>query len=674
MSDTRIKDQQIFTRSLQILTISVVLIGACYEFSSYSKEILMTLSVLFCTYSVYKQVNLFWLAILVLFFTDTEDFFYCFNIPAFIFGCALYFIQKAQGRRAKIEQDKLKLILDHLKYNLSENFYGIIQDGIIKQSSDSFSVLVESVYIDDLKNNILDSYWDFFKNVLNRCITEGESSILELKSNHGSTYEIYLDKIPWENKEAVLIIGSSNENAHFAFKNAGQMILHNMSHDLNTPLNIVSGVISDLMSYSTLPLEIQAKLRIAYNSSEVLSDMITYLLELSQMSLYQTTPSTYKQFYTIDILNDATCQADLHADSRDNTVQCLCDESLNCQVWGDSQCIKQVVSRVLFLSYSHTHKSKIKIHATRTHKTQDISHLHIEIKFPFKNIYTLQDSISTLTKACYNYTYLRSLLMEKDIKNAHIHNPELILDAAVSLSLVRAKVSQSGGSMHLKVRNNKLKIMITMPIADTKDSIIQHLKFLSSVNSPGLDLSSFEEFPDGEFPKYPSYISIHPSNFSRRLSKISDLDISTISSYTHLPQKFNTVNSFSSFENRYQVLLVDDSQFNRQVLQSMLMRLGFQMMFAENGLEALNMYQRFHDDINCILMDCDMPIMNGIESARHIRNYEKTNKISSVPIIAVTADVLDFNIQECYRAGMSEFCTKPIDIHTLEKILSKYFK
>lgn len=72
-------------------------------------------------------------------------------------------------------------------------------------------------------------------------------------------------------------------------------------------------------------------------------------------------------------------------------------------------------------------------------------------------------------------------------------------------------------------------------------------------------------------------------------------------------------------------------------------------------------------------MDCDIPVIDGIASTRQIRNYEKSNLIPCVPIIAVTADVLDFNQNACLHAGINEFCTKLMDMHTLRKILSKYF-
>lgn len=504
MSESTHKYLQNLTHSLVILTISVLLIGFWYEFLRYSKEGLMILSAGFCAYSVFKQVNLFWLMVCLLFLTDPWNFFYCFNMPTFIFGCSLYFIQKAQGSRAKIEQDRIILLIDHLKYNLADDFFGVIQDDMIKLSSDSLSILVQSDHIENLKNNLSEPDWDIFKNILYRCLTNGESSVTQLESKNGRTYKIFLDKIYWRDAEAVLISGTSNENTYFGVKSAGQMILHNLSNDLNIPINIINGITSNLLSSKVLPIEIQSKLRLAYNSSEVMSNMITYLLELSNMTLNQNTPSIYKQFNPVDLLHDASCQADMYIESRDNIIQCESDQSLNKVVWGDSQCIKHAVSRVIFLAYSHTSRSKIKIYATRTHHTNEYSQLLIHIKFPFQKVHTLQDSMSILTKACFNESLLYSFI-EKESKNEQVYHPDFILDAAISLSLVKARVYQSGGSININILDNKFEILIFLPISDT-----QGAKIMQSNDIHEFDL---EEFPDGELPRCPSLSSFKPFTF-----------------------------------------------------------------------------------------------------------------------------------------------------------------
>lgn len=673
MSEPIAQSHQIIIRPLLIILFLTFSILLRHLILRYSKELASSLSVTLCALSLYKKHNLFRFSICLLFFIDTRDFLLYFNIPTFLFGCILYFTHEASGKNINPNQENLRSILYFLKHRLSDDFFAIIQNGVIKEASDSLSVFTEPPLLESMKQYLLEPGWELFQNTLTRCFEDGQS-VASLKSREGSTIEINLCRIPWQDKPAVFMVGSIKQNQHFALKKAGQAILHSLSHDLNTPLNILSGVISDLIALSELSAEDSDRLKIAYNCSEVLSDMITYFLELSQMNLFAISPKHYKEFIPEMILEEAIQQANLYVDSRDKDVRCIYYDDLNEKVWGDSRCIKGAVNRVILMAFAHTARPGIEVHASRYEEIQAISRLQILIKFPFNKLENLEDSVSILTRACFNDAYLQNIILNEDITHTEYQQTDIILDIAIALSLVRARVSQSGGSFQFNIQDSILEILITFPIADSVEQILSYLRDKHSITSPGIQLKSFEEFPDGKYPQFPSSSFPHPSTFTRVCSSKLSHETHRRFSIPSLPMKFNTTNSFTEFERSYRILLVDDSKFNQQVMQSMLMRLGFENMTADNGLEALNIYQRFHDDIDCILMDCDMPVMDGISSARHIRNYEKSNLIPCVPIIAVTADVLDFNQSACLHAAMNEFCTKPMDIHTLRKILSKYFK
>jgi CheY-like chemotaxis protein len=533
------------------------------------------------------------------------------------------------------------------------------------------SVFAEPPLLEGMKDYLLEPYQQLFQNTLTECLENGQS-VASLKSREGNAIEINLCRIPWRDKPAVFMVGSIKENQHFALKKAGQAILHSLSHDLNTPLNILSGVISDLISLSELSSEDSDRLKIAYNCSEVLSDMITYFLELSQMNLFATSPKHYKEFIPEMILDEAIQQANLYADSRHNDVRCIYYDDLKENVWGDSKCIKGALNRVILMAFAHTAGPGIEVHASRYEEIQTITRLQILIKFPFTKLDNLEDSVSMLTRACFNDAYLQNIILDEDITHSRYQQTDIILNVAIALSLIRARVSQSGGSFQFNIQDSIFEILITFPIANSVEQILDYLRDKHSVISPGIELKSLEEFPDGKYPRFPSSTFSHPSTFTRSSSTKLCQETHRRFSITSLPIKFNTSDSFIEFGSSYRILLVDDSKFNQQVMQSMLMRLGFENMTADNGLEALNIYQRFFSNIDCILMDCDMPVMDGIASTQQIRNYEKSNLIPCVPIIALTADVLDFNQNACLHAGMNEFCTKPMDIHTLRKILSKY--
>ena len=107
------------------------------------------------------------------------------------------------------------------------------------------------------------------------------------------------------------------------------------------------------------------------------------------------------------------------------------------------------------------------------------------------------------------------------------------------------------------------------------------------------------------------------------------------------------------------VLLVKDELINQKVIKSILEALGYQIDIAENGIKALKMHQ---NDYQAILMDFDLPDMNGSEIYSQIRNLEH-----NIPIIALIAQN-DPNVRSiCLSSGMNEFTTKPINLESLKK-------
>jgi signal transduction histidine kinase/CheY-like chemotaxis protein len=117
------------------------------------------------------------------------------------------------------------------------------------------------------------------------------------------------------------------------------------------------------------------------------------------------------------------------------------------------------------------------------------------------------------------------------------------------------------------------------------------------------------------------------------------------------------------------VLLVEDNQINQMVAQDMIERTGLSVDIAENGVKAIELWQKNQYDL--ILMDCLMPEMDGFEATRNIRLLEKDQRI---PIVALTANVLNSDKQACKDAGMDDFVGKPIVLSLLNSTLEKWVK
>ncbi|MGF1873252.1 response regulator [Photobacterium indicum] len=104
----------------------------------------------------------------------------------------------------------------------------------------------------------------------------------------------------------------------------------------------------------------------------------------------------------------------------------------------------------------------------------------------------------------------------------------------------------------------------------------------------------------------------------------------------------------------------------------MLKKAGYQIVLANNGQEAVDLItQKEPISFKAILMDCMMPIMDGFAATEAIRVWEKEQQTDRLPIIALTASVLDEDISKCYEAGMDDYVAKPFrKEYLLEKLES----
>ncbi|MDH3342445.1 MAG: ATP-binding protein, partial [Gammaproteobacteria bacterium] len=120
------------------------------------------------------------------------------------------------------------------------------------------------------------------------------------------------------------------------------------------------------------------------------------------------------------------------------------------------------------------------------------------------------------------------------------------------------------------------------------------------------------------------------------------------------------------------VLLVEDNPVNQMVARKMLEKVGLESTLAENGIEALECLKQ--DKFNAVLMDCQMPEMDGFEATRLWREYETRSHCGHIPIIAMTANVMEGDKERCLLAGMDDYLGKPVRQAELAKVLKRWIK
>lgn len=119
------------------------------------------------------------------------------------------------------------------------------------------------------------------------------------------------------------------------------------------------------------------------------------------------------------------------------------------------------------------------------------------------------------------------------------------------------------------------------------------------------------------------------------------------------------------------ILLVEDNLINQKVATKLLEKIGYSVDLAENGLKALEALEKASYDL--ILMDIQMPIMNGLEATKIIRKkYEQTGERGPV-IIALTANTMPEDQSNCKEAGMDDFISKPVRQDVLAQTIARWF-
>ena len=140
-----------------------------------------------------------------------------------------------------------------------------------------------------------------------------------------------------------------------------------------------------------------------------------------------------------------------------------------------------------------------------------------------------------------------------------------------------------------------------------------------------------------------------------------------ISHRTEISRPMKTVRAASP---AMEVLLVEDNAVNRKVAVRLLEKQGHTVVTANNGREALDVLDRLEWKIDLILMDVQMPEMDGYQATAAIREHESVAG-GHLPIVAMTAHALDRDRERCLAAGMDAYLTKPIQLDKLYEMLER---
>ena len=116
------------------------------------------------------------------------------------------------------------------------------------------------------------------------------------------------------------------------------------------------------------------------------------------------------------------------------------------------------------------------------------------------------------------------------------------------------------------------------------------------------------------------------------------------------------------------ILLAEDNAINQEVASAMLESAGCKVVVVDDGQQAIQALKNNQFDL--VLMDCQMPVMDGFKATRQLRQQQA--KYSGIPVIALTADIQQGIMQQCQQAGMDDYLSKPFTHDSLVEIVMKW--
>lgn len=208
-----------------------------------------------------------------------------------------------------------------------------------------------------------------------------------------------------------------------------------------------------------------------------------------------------------------------------------------------------------------------------------------------------------------------------------------------------------------------------MPDADGVDIAQKIREYWNEDHLPLVLLSSIHELDNPEHRKMFNLYLTKPVKQTKLINNLERLyqteDELIPSSVVEHPYK-------GFFDADISILIAEDNVVNQKVAVQILKRLGIESDVAENGSEA---FEKVRDQgYDVVFMDMEMPVMDGLESTRLIRDYEHKQSLpKKTLIIAMTANALPGDREKCLQAGMDDFIAKPVTVDSTRRILNKWF-
>ena len=463
-----------------------------------------------------------------------------------------------------------------------------------------------------------------------------------------------------------------------------------MSHEIRTPLHGIIGMNELLLKTDTTPQQSRFA-RAALNSGKTLLHLISEILDLAKIEADRMDIESV-EFDLISVIDEVCYLQGEPAQRKGLKLDFIPDTSLAGSYRGDPQKIRQIITNLVGNAIKFTESGRIVV-AVGVEPSGDIrmvvddtgegipddARARVFEKFTQADTSTTRQYGGTglgLT-ICRNFAEVLGGALSIDTPESGVGTRVLV---TIPLEIAEARPTLNRGTIGLLTDDEVLRASTAAHAAliGYRTIAINSIEAIDKVSCDALIIDQLLN------PSELDDIELHLSSAKRILAtSIKSLSprlhsqhwiglhrpITTSNLEEALSSKSpQTVAAVPALQINADVLVVEDNKVNQILVQEILKSMGLQSSLAENGLEAVTLFRRHRFDL--VLMDCQMPVMDGFEATKLIREIESERDYPRTPIIALTAAARAEEYEQALNSGMDEFMTKPFNVTQLENRIS----